>query len=96
MGKALQYLSMGKSVTHFFLFLIVTTSVSLAAIPSGYYDGASGKSGSTLKSALNDIIDGHTEFPYTSSGTDVWDILKVSDRDPNNSSNVICVYTQYS
>jgi len=96
MGKALQYLSLGKSVSHFLLFLIAISSVAIAAIPAGYYDGASGKSGSTLKTALNDIIDGHTEFPYTSSGTDVWDILKVSDRDPNNSSNVICVYTQYS
>ena len=67
-----------------------------AGIPSGYYDSASGLDDDALKAALNDIIDGHTEFPYTSSGTDVWDILKVSDRDPNNSNNVLCVYTQYS
>lgn len=65
-------------------------------IPSGYYDNASGLDDNALKSALNNIIDGHTEFPYTSSGTDTWDILKISDRDPNNSSNVITVYTQYS
>ena len=65
-------------------------------IPSGYYDNASGLDDNALKSALNNIIDGHTEFPYSSSGTDVWDILKISDRDPNNSSNVITVYTQYS
>ncbi len=67
-----------------------------AGIPSGYYDSVSGLDDDALKAALNDIIDGHTEFPYTSSGTDVWDILKVSDRDPNNSNNVLCVYTQYS
>ena len=65
-------------------------------IPSGYYDNASGLDDDALKSALNNIIDGHTEFPYSSSGTDTWDILKISDRDPNNSDNVICVYTQYS
>ncbi|MBC8402458.1 MAG: endonuclease [Candidatus Marinimicrobia bacterium] len=70
--------------------------IGFAQIPSGYYDSASGLDDDALKSALNDIIDGHTEYPYTSSGTDVWDILKVSDRDPNNSDNVICVYTQYS
>ena len=79
-----------------FLGLILVYNILYADIPSGYYDNASGLSGVTLKSALNDIIDGHTEYPYTSTATDVWDILKVSDRDPNNSSNVICVYTQYS
>ncbi|MBT5268304.1 MAG: hypothetical protein HOL70_02540, partial [Candidatus Marinimicrobia bacterium] len=68
-------------------------SVCQGAIPSGYYADADGLSGETLKATLNNIIDGHTEYPYTSTGTDVWDILKVSDRDPNNSSNVICVYT---
>ena len=67
-----------------------------AQIPSGYYDSASGLDDDALKAALNNIIDGHTEFPYSSTGTDVWDILKVSDRDPNNSNNVLCVYTQYS
>ncbi|MDP6583316.1 MAG: endonuclease [Anaerolineales bacterium] len=63
-----------------------------AQIPSGYYDNASGLDDDALKTALNNIIDGHTEYPYD----DVWDILKISDRDPNNSSNVLCVYTQYS
>ncbi len=35
-------------------------------------------------------------FPYTSSSTDVWDLLKQTDRDPNNSSNVILLYTNKS
>ena len=78
------------------LIILSLIKITYAEIPSGYYDNASGLSGATLKAALNNIIDGHTEFPYTSSGTDVWDILKVSDRDPNNSNNVLCVYTQYS
>ena len=79
-----------------YLCLIFVVNIIKAGIPSGYYDSASGLDDDNLKSALNNIIDGHTEFPYTSSGTDVWDILKVSDRDPNNSNNVLCVYTQYS
>ncbi len=70
--------------------------IGFAQIPAGYYDSASGLDDAALKAVLNDIIDGHTEYPYTSSGTDVWDILKISDRDPNNSSNVMTVYTQYS
>ncbi|MEL1236974.1 MAG: endonuclease [Candidatus Neomarinimicrobiota bacterium] len=79
-----------------YLSFIFAINSLKAGIPSGYYDSASGLDDDALKAALNDIIDGHTEFPYTSSGTDVWDILKVSDRDPNNSNNVLCVYTQYS
>jgi len=78
------------------IIVMAYTHTLYADIPSGYYDNASGLDDDALKTALNNIIDGHTEFPYTSSGTDVWDILKISDRDPNNSSNVLCVYTQYS
>jgi endonuclease I len=79
-----------------FIFLTLLTTTLWAQIPDGYYDNATGLSGAVLQQTLNDIIDGHTEYPYTSSGTDTWDILKVSDRDPNNSNNVICIYTQYS
>ena len=79
-----------------YLSLILALYSLKAQIPSGYYDSASGLDDDALKAALNNIIDGHTEFPYSSTGTDVWDILKVSDRDPNNSNNVLCVYTQYS
>ena len=79
-----------------YLSLIFALYSLKAEIPSGYYDSASGLDDDALKAALNNIIDGHTEFPYSSTGTDVWDILKVSDRDPNNLNNVLCVYTQYS
>ena len=79
-----------------FLFIFHPYFMLNAGIPSGYYDSANGLDDNDLKTALNNIIDGHTEFPYSSSSTDVWDILKLSDRDPNNSNNVLCVYTQYS
>jgi len=67
-----------------------------ADIPAGYYDSASGLSGETLKSALHNIIDDHTEFTYTSTATDVWDILKETDQDPDNADNVILLYTGWS
>jgi len=67
-----------------------------AQIPSGYYDAANGKTGEQLKAALNNIISGHTTYPYSSSSTDVWDILKEADRDPNNSANVIGIYSGFS
>ena len=62
-------------------------------IPAGYYDSAEGLSGDALKAALHSIIDDHTEYPYSHDGTDVWDILKDSDEDPDNLDNVILLYT---
>ena len=50
--------------------------------------------GDALKDALNDIIDDHTE--YTTTGTDVWDILKETDKDTINTDNVILVYSGQS
>lgn len=78
------------------LLLVFASFGAFAQIPSGYYDAADGLTGNDLKSALNGIIDGHTEYPYSSSGTDVWDILKVADQDPNNSGNVIGIYSGFS
>ncbi len=61
-----------------------------AQIPSGYYDNAQGLTGDQLKSALHNIIDNHVEFSYN----DLRDfILKNTDEDPNNSSNVMLLYT---
>jgi len=77
-------------------FFVLLNILIYAQIPNGYYDDANGLTGEALKSALNDIIDGHTEFPYTSSSTDVWDILTETDRDPDNSDNVICIYSGFS
>jgi len=74
----------------------LTTSVLMAQVPQGYYDSTAGLSGDALKSALNSIIKGHTEYPYSSAATDVWDILKETDRDPDNPSNVLCIYSKFS
>lgn len=74
------------------LFIIIAVNC-YAEIPTGYYDNATGLQGEELKTALHNIIKNHTVYPYTDSGTDVWDILKESDRDPNNPDNVILIYT---
>ena len=39
---------------------------------------------------------GHTAYPYTSSGTDTWDILQVADADASKPENVILVYSNSS
>lgn len=79
-----------KSLT--ILFLIISTSICNAQIET-YYKNAFNHSSDSLKKELNQIISNHTEFPYTSSATDVWDILKQTDKDPNDSNNVILIYS---
>ncbi|MFG1906990.1 endonuclease [Kribbella sp. NPDC048928] len=57
--------------------------------PGDYYAGAEGKTGAALKSALHTIISQQTKLTYDQ----VWDALEVTDQDPNNSNNVIEVYS---
>jgi endonuclease I len=59
------------------------------AYDDSYYDSARGKTGAALKTALHNIIDDHTELSYS----EVWEALKETDEDPNNSNNVILLYT---
>jgi endonuclease I len=57
---------------------------------SAYYAAAAGKSGESLKAALNKIIStGVTTLSYDA----VWNALKATDQDPANSSNVILLYS---
>lgn len=65
-------------------------------IPSGYYDSITGLTGIALKDELNDIITNHTEFKYTATTTDVWDMLREADEDPENEDNVIMFYSGFS
>ncbi len=72
--------------------LLIINYLLFAQIPDGYYDGTEGLSGDDLKSVLNDIIDDHTELSYSG----VWNALKDTDEDPNNTNNVILLYTGWS
>ena len=75
------------------VFLILILAKVVFAQPVGYYDNARNKTGNDLKDALHAIIKGHVEFPYTSSSTDVWDILKLTDRDPSDTALVELIYS---
>jgi len=77
------------------LFCLLSIMV-FGQAPDAYYNTAENLADEALKTALNEIIDNHTEFTYTSSNTDVWDILKETDRDPDNSENVILIYSGVS
>ena len=78
---------------YFLIILIIFYGILHADIPEGYYDGTEGLTGDELKTALYNIIKDHIEFPYTSTNTDVWDILKVTDADPVYPDSVILIYT---
>ena len=54
-----------------------------------YYDKAAGKTGTELKAVLHSIIKGHTMVSYDQ----VWNALKETDEDPQNSNNVILLYS---
>jgi endonuclease I len=57
-----------------------------------YYADAIGKSGTALKDSLHTIISDQTTISYSA----VWNALKVTDQDPNNSGNVKLLYSGIS
>ncbi|MGB0869962.1 MAG: endonuclease [Flavobacteriales bacterium] len=71
--------------------ILSTALLSLASIaqPLNYYNSANGLTGTALKSALHDIIDDHTELEYGTIKT----VIRQADEDPNNSNNIILLYT---
>lgn len=68
------------------------TATTTASYDPAYYDAAAGKTGTALKSALHTIISDQTKLSYSA----VWNALKVTDQDPNNSNNVILLYSGVS
>jgi endonuclease I len=73
----------------YLLAILALTFSTIYSQPTGYYNGTENKQGEELKSALNDIISGHTVYSYFYSK----EIFKLSDADPQNPNNVIMVYT---
>jgi endonuclease I len=62
------------------LLLITIIVITKAQPPSGYYSTATGKTGATLKTALYDIIKGHTQVSYTPG---VWNAFYTTDKKAN-------------
>ncbi len=82
------------------LFALIIGSFSVVAdIPEGYYDSVDTSNGEALRNSLHDIIDDHTRFPYSTSGTsvtDTWDILAEADEDLDDPLNVVDLYRNRS
>ena len=84
-------------ISRFFKSLLMTLLIYVYVYPqSTYYIGTEDLSGPALKSVLHSKIKGHKRFPYTSSGTDTWDILKLTDKDTSNCANVLLIYSGLS
>lgn len=86
----------GNESTYIYEYQVVTNADGSLYIPVGYYDGIEGLEGEALKAFLNNIVKDHTVYPYTDDDTDVWDILREADEDPNNENNIIGFYTGLS
>ncbi len=71
---------------------VLMPTIAQADPPPGYYDTVDDSSDTALRNTLHTVIDDHTRFPYTSSGTDTWDILELADEDPNNVNNILDIY----
>lgn len=84
MGRWLHYISI--------VLVFSFYQSSTAQIPAGYYDDAIGLSGESLKTALHNIIDDHTELSYAS----VTNALRVTDEDTINTDHVILIYTGWT
>jgi endonuclease I len=67
-----------------------------ASPPPGYYATVDTSNAALLRTTLHEVIDDHTRFPYTSSGTDTWNILEAADQDPGNPANILDVYLNHS
>lgn len=67
-----------------------------AQSPLGYYSSIDPNNATTLRQSVHAIIDDHTRFPYTSTGTDTWNILELAQEDPSNPANIIDVYQNES
>ncbi len=60
--------------------------------PVGYYDSAHGKSGQSLREAINQIISGHKVLRYSSTD----EAMSTIDADPINKNTVILIYSRRS
>jgi endonuclease I len=76
------------------------TDGSSVADPPGviidYYAFVTGDTPQSMRQSLHDAIDDHIWYPYTSTSTDVWDILEAADEDPLDPTRVLDIYKNES
>jgi endonuclease I len=79
------------------LVLIALSHATIAqGPPPGYYSSVDDSNPTALRATLHAVIDDHFRFPYTSGGTDTWDILEQAQIDPTKTGYVLDVYKNAS
>ena len=76
--------------------IVCWSAAVFGAPPAGYYDTVDDSSAEALAASLHEIIDDHQRFPYTSTATDLWDIINVADEDALNPGNILDIYKNAS
>jgi endonuclease I len=70
-----------------------TYTVVAPTTPPGYYSSLEGLSGNALKQELQNII-ANPAVVRLHSYADIWEILRTSDRNPQNNNQVWCMYIE--
>ena len=71
------------------IYITIILSYSAWSQPNSYYESCAGLTGGELKEELHNLIKDHNVFSYTTTKS----ILRDADEDPNNSENIILVYS---
>ena len=74
---------------NYILSIFLCFNFLMISQPNNYYESCNGLEGDELKEELHNIIKNHTSFSYTTTKS----ILRASDEDPNNPSNIMLVYS---
>jgi endonuclease I len=69
----------GLDMKQLFLFFTLSITSLWAQIPNGYYNDASGQTGTVLHQSLSEIIDNHNDVSYSS----LWTHYQTTDVKPN-------------
>ena len=80
--------------TNLFLVIFIAFNFITAQTPEYYSSIDFSQQGAALKTQLSNLITNThiTDIPYTSSSTDTWDILRISDLENPNSESVLLIY----
>ena len=73
--------------------LNATYNIVAPTTPAGYYSSLEGLSGNALKQELQNII-ANPAVVRLHSYADIWEILRTSDRNPQNNNQVWCMYIE--
>ena len=75
-------------------FLLLSTYITVAQVPEYYSSIDFNQNGALVRGQLSELIlnTHHTDISYTSSSTDTWDIIRMSDLEFENSSDVLLIY----